>query len=291
MSVDARLASPIESHKTMGNTVATLSHINLTLHKPAAALHPFVKDYWFISGTAGTSPKTEYLPADTGCGITFNFGDSILMGETLTNQCCVVNGPNTRSMPLHLGSHVDALGIRFHPGMGYPFFQQPLTDFPEPIEPHSQLTLRLTLNHIYDQLAKAQHPSERTLLLDDWLLHHLTHSLSIQPDLTAALNWLEQQPQDPIANLPHHVDLGQRQLERVFKQWVGISPKQYHRIVRINTVRSSLRNQSHDIRLSDEAINAGYFDQAHMSREFKRVVGLTPGQYLKCLSKNETAPR
>lgn len=275
----------------MSNAVPTLSHINLMLYQPAVMLRRFIKDYWFISGTAGAPPKTEFLPADTGCGISFNFGDGVLMGDTLVNNGCVISGPNTRSMPLHLGTNIDAVGIRFHPGMAYPFFKQPLVDYLAPIEPHSQLTRRLALNHLYDQLAEAQRPSERAQLLDEWLFHQLTHSLSIQSDLTAALNWLEQQSQHPIADLPHHTNLGQRQLERVFKQWVGISPQQYRRIIRINTIRSSLRNQSRDISLSDEAINAGYFDQAHMSREFKRVVGITPGQYLSCLNRNETAPR
>uniref|UniRef100_UPI003561C20B helix-turn-helix domain-containing protein n=1 Tax=Pontibacterium sp. TaxID=2036026 RepID=UPI003561C20B len=181
-------------------------------------------------------------------------------------------------------------GIRFHPGMAYPFFQEPLADFLSPVEPYSKMTQRLALTQVYDQLAKTTCPSARTRILDEWLLHQLADSPIIQPNLLTALHWLEQQAQDPIATLPHHVNLGQRQLERLFKQWVGISPTHYRRIVRVNTVRSRLRNHSDSIHLSFEAINAGYFDQAHMNREFKRVVGLTPGQYLRCLNRNETRP-
>ncbi len=274
----------------MGNAVATLSHINLTLHQPTATLRQFVKDYWFISSTAGSPLQTEYLPADTGSGIHFNFGSSMIMGDTIIKHGCAVSGPNTQSMPLQLGPRVDAVGIRFHPGMAYPFFQEPLADFLSPVEPYSQLTQRLALTQVYDQLATTTSPSARTQFLDEWLLHQLADSLNVQPNLKTALNWLEQQSQDPIANLPQHVNLGQRQLERLFKQWVGISPTHYRRIVRVNTVRSRLRTPSHAISLSDEAINAGFFDQAHMNREFKRVVGLTPGQYLRCLNRNETRP-
>ncbi|MCO4757314.1 MAG: AraC family transcriptional regulator [Oceanospirillaceae bacterium] len=272
----------------MANAVATLSHINLTLHQPTATLRQFLKDYWFISSTAGSPLQTEYLPADTGSGIHFNFGSSMIMGDTIIKHGCAVSGPNTQSMTLQLGPQVDAVGIRFHPGMAYPFFQEPLADFLSPVEPYSQLTQRLALTQVYDQLATTTCPSARTQILDEWLLHQLSDSLNVQPNLTTALNWLEQQSQDPIATLPQHVNLGQRQLERLFKQWVGISPTHYRRIVRVNTVRSRLRNSSYAISLSNEAINAGYFDQAHMNREFKRVVGLTPGQYLKCLNRSET---
>ncbi|WP_370277516.1 helix-turn-helix domain-containing protein, partial [Pontibacterium sp.] len=74
-------------------------------------------------------------------------------------------------------------------------------------------------------------------------------------------------------------------LERLFKQWVGISPKHYSRLLRVNLARSALRKAEGNISLTDAALNAGYFDQAHFNREFKQVVGLTPGQYLKCLEQ------
>ena len=287
MSVDGRLASPTESHITMGNAVATLSHINLTLHQPTATLRQFVKDYWFISSTAGSPLQTEYLPADTGSGINFNFGSSMIMGDMIIQHGCAVSGPNPSAMPLRIGAHVDAVGIRFHPGMAYPFFQEPIADFLSPVEPHAPLAQRLALTEVYDQLASTTSSAERTQILNDWLLNQLASSLGVQTHLVRALNWLEQQSQGSISNLPHHINLGQRQIERLFKQWVGISPSHYRRIMRVNTVRSRLQKNVQTIKLSDEAMRAGYFDQAHMNREFKRTVGLTPGQYIRCLNRDE----
>ena len=269
----------------MDNSVARLSHLNLQLHQPAAPLRPYIKSYWFISASDETAHKTEYLPCDTGCGITFNFRTAMLMGAVELRQDCLISGPNTTSVPLQLGQHADAIGIHFHPGMAYPFIQEPLTEFITPIEPTADLRHRLELNRIYDELAASNLTSVRIALLDNWFLHLLQRAPGVSSELSNALNWLDWQSLQPISTLSQQISLSQRQLERMFKQWVGISPKHYSRLLRVNHARATLRNGSGTVRLSDAALNAGYFDQAHFNREFKQVVGLTPGQYLKCLGR------
>ena len=72
------------------------------------------------------------------------------------------------------------------------------------------------------------------------------------------------------------VPLGQRQLERLFRYQVGLTPKQYSRIQRVALVRRELRT---DETLLDTALACGYSDQAHFIHDFKSVVGMTPGQY------------
>lgn len=269
----------------MENTLTGFSHLNLRLYKPAVSLRPYIKNYWFVSVPDNATLKTEYLPCDTGCGITFSFNSRLIMGDRAISQGCLISGPNTTSIPLQLGDQIDAIGIRFHPGMAYPFFQEPLNEFIAPIEPTHRIQQRLELNRIYDTLASNSSTPARITQLDRWLLLLLERSVGVSSELNRALDWLDRQTQQPITSLSEQINLSQRQLERLFKQWVGISPKHYSRLLRVNHARATLRNGSGDISLSDAALNAGYFDQAHFNREFKQVVGLTPGQYLKCLEQ------
>ena len=68
-------------------------------------------------------------------------------------------------------------------------------------------------------------------------------------------------------------------LERHMKKIVGVSPKQYQRIMRFNTVLKYLDRNSFDPNWSAIASQFGYFDQTHFIKEFKLFYGKTPAGY------------
>lgn len=65
-------------------------------------------------------------------------------------------------------------------------------------------------------------------------------------------------------------------LLRVFRKQVGCPPHEYQTQVRIARARKLIR-KGHSI--SEVALEAGFFDQSHFSRHFKRIVGMSPGRY------------
>lgn len=65
-------------------------------------------------------------------------------------------------------------------------------------------------------------------------------------------------------------------LIRAFKKQFGLTPHSYQLNRRIQYCRARLR-QGHSI--AEVALDAGFADQAHLQREFKRLVAATPGQY------------
>jgi len=83
-----------------------------------------------------------------------------------------------------------------------------------------------------------------------------------------------------IEDLPNLIFISKRQLEREFKSKVGISPKHYLRITRINEV-VRLLDDNHTTDLSSVAYQCGYFDQAHFINDFKRITGEKPTIFVK----------
>lgn len=71
--------------------------------------------------------------------------------------------------------------------------------------------------------------------------------------------------------------LSQRQFERNFKLLTGFSPKNFSRIVRFEKSIENAINQ--DLSLTEVALQAGYFDQSHMIREFRAFTGKNPVAY------------
>ncbi len=65
---------------------------------------------------------------------------------------------------------------------------------------------------------------------------------------------------------------------RVFRDSVGMPPHSYQTQVRVRRAKSLLRA---GLPITQVAAEAGFYDQAHLTRHFKRIVGLTPGRYVK----------
>jgi transcriptional regulator GlxA family with amidase domain len=63
-----------------------------------------------------------------------------------------------------------------------------------------------------------------------------------------------------------------RRLERVCARGLGIRPKLFARIVRLNAVLAGLEAAEHASAV-DLALDAGYFDQAHLLRDFRGLAG------------------
>jgi len=80
--------------------------------------------------------------------------------------------------------------------------------------------------------------------------------------------------------LTKNVFISPRQLEREFKDKMGISPKQYMRLNRLNEANRLLQNG--DVTdLTQLSYLNGFSDQAHSIRDFKAFSGLSPKRFLK----------
>ncbi len=66
---------------------------------------------------------------------------------------------------------------------------------------------------------------------------------------------------------------------KLFAEEVGLSPKEYIKIVRAKKAIQSLRNRKYDS-LTELSYDLGYFDQSHFIHDFKSVAGVAPGKFL-----------
>ena len=81
----------------------------------------------------------------------------------------------------------------------------------------------------------------------------------------------------PINDLSQSIGYSQKQLERLFKTHVGISPEQFSKITQFqNSIRLI---KSKKLPSADVALTAGYFDQAHFNHTFKAFSGMSVKAY------------
>lgn len=114
---------------------------------------------------------------------------------------------------------------------------------------------------VHDALSPADHPTEPAhpglLRAVEFIRDNYTRSLKLEEICAAA-------------------DLSPSYLIRAFKQEYGMTPHAYLINCRIEFSRAQLRRGRP---IADVALAAGFADQAHLQRSFKKIVAATPGQY------------
>ncbi len=85
-----------------------------------------------------------------------------------------------------------------------------------------------------------------------------------------------------IRDLSYEFFYSEKHIRRLFLQYIGTSPKIFTRIVRVNYALQLL--QKKNMRFTDIAVKAGFFDQSHFIHDFTSVCGVTPREYMKSMS-------
>ena len=85
-----------------------------------------------------------------------------------------------------------------------------------------------------------------------------------------------------VDQLVDEFQIGKRHLQRLFSEYVGVSPKWVIQRYRLLDAAERVKAGG-AIEWADLASDLGYADQAHFIRDFKRLVGRTPADYARAL--------
>lgn len=184
---------------------------------------------------------------------------------------------NKQAYSISLPPGAQLAGVRFHPAVGFGVLGRHY-DQPTIAGNFKESTLSFELQAITRQLDQAIGHRARIVLLYKLLSKAIDFSNAIPASLMQALD-IMQRVQN-LDRLSKHIPLSQRQLERQFRKRMGMTPKEFLRILRVKKTITFLKHNP-DAGLVDLAINNGFTDQAHMTREFKQIAKITPKQYSK----------
>lgn len=82
-----------------------------------------------------------------------------------------------------------------------------------------------------------------------------------------------------VGQLTNNLQVSERKLQRTFEEHIGLSPKRYSGVIRVQYFLKLLRRNSGFCQTA-LVYDAGFFDQAHLIREMRNISGITPSQYL-----------
>lgn len=171
----------------------------------------------------------------------------------------VVMGPRTRA-----AYHVSEAGpscvrIRMQPGRAQSLLGRPVRDLVDRAVP-----LRELPGLDVDRLARDPVGALEAVLADR----------RADPDLVAEAADLLTDAN--VAATARRLHISERRLRTLFVDRIGLSPKHFARIDRVRTVLANARG----LRLADVAATAGYYDQSHMTAEFRHLMGVSPAAFV-----------
>jgi AraC-like DNA-binding protein len=124
----------------------------------------------------------------------------------------------------------------------------------------------------------------RFAVLDRLLTARADHDQAVHPGVAEAWRQLTASGGAvPVGRLAGHVGWSPRRLQDLLRAETGLTPKAAARVTRFDRARTLLRRRVAAGRppdLADLAAAAGYYDQAHLAREFRALAGCSPSAWL-----------
>jgi AraC-like DNA-binding protein len=231
---------------------------------PSPSLAPYIECFW--TGEVSQSFSARILP--DGCA------DILFISHRNELVDVRVVGVMTRPHPVRLASGTFLLGVRFHPGMAGACLGCDL-----PTLNDQNVPLRSVLGSAASDFAQsfARHRSVEAKMAG--IERRLTSLPPVNNVQTAIANLVGRKGQLTLDDFSVAAGMGARQLRRVCRKQSGLAPKHLARILRFRHAVALLR--CGESNMAGLAFNCGYYDQAHMIREFRNLAGMSPGRYLR----------
>ncbi len=248
---------------------------------PSPVLASLVKHYLILEKELPFEQTYRFFP-DGNPGLVFTYEDPLTESSSAGTQVNVLQhffyGQTNHYYDLKVGKRTGLFIVVFQPWGLYAVTG---------LSGKQTLNVRLGLDelfgpeagHLQEQLVAQKGISNRVQLVEAFL-----RNLPLVSDpkfmvMKQAIHAIQHHGGTPtIRQLSDWSATTERSLERYFDTTLGMSPKSFSRIVRLQSCLK-IHRQTLETNSAQLACSAGYYDQAHLIREFTQLTGLTPKQY------------
>jgi AraC-like DNA-binding protein len=238
-------------------------------------------------------PSRHRIFSDGNTGIVFNFGDGLLHENPVTGEMTML--PRSFAYgQLEQYQHVVSTGkIRMIIVVLHAYAASALLGIPAFELKNYLLDLRHFFREDTDHwLEKFSGTSDARIQcnwIEDFLIEKTGMPAPAQSLAGQAVHLIHKhQGILPIGTLISQLQVSERKLQRVFDEEIGLSPKHYSGIIRLQRFLKLLRRNTPSETMTMQVYECGFYDQTHLIREMKHLSGITPRQYIsqKTLAAN-----
>jgi AraC-like DNA-binding protein len=203
----------------------------------------------------------------------FRTYDPARPGQMVRKAGAVLAGPHARPTIIDTREQGWLAAVEFRCGGAARFFSMPMTEVCNQIESLDTLWGRDGML-LRERLLEAPEPRLKFRVFEELLLQFLKSKYD--PAIQYAIAALEAGM--PLSQVAIRLGLLPRTLERRFSSQVGMPPKRFARVRRLQRVLRAVRRSTEPV-WHELAADHGYADQAHLVHEFRELAGVTPCGY------------
>lgn len=188
-------------------------------------------------------------------------------------------GPWTVPFLARLAVGTSITGVRLCPGRASCLLGIPASELLNqviPIEAVKGAVQKMPLEQVTAQPDAAARRSALAQVLSAWI-----EDSPSDHAVMAGIGWLSRHPHGRVEQLSQRIGISERQLHRRFSAAIGYGPKMFQSVLRFQRLLKTAREIHGEKSLADLAANAGYADQAHMTRDVQRLANLRPTALLR----------
>lgn len=238
--------------------------------EPCEALKPYVRCFWgsekpYTKGPAEELANKLVIP-DTCMDIIFRFN---FTDNKLISAFCGINDiPFTSDDSISDNTVTSVFGIRFYAWSAVLFSEESMRNVKNGFYDAGQHFSKIK-KELEQRFFEVVDLRQRIEIVQKVLLKHLREKNQNPLIMEAVGEILRRRGNLKLLELSSEIHVSERQLERLFKEYIGVSPKQLSSLIRYQYLWSDFVFLS-DFHIQDEVYRYGYTDQAHLLRDFKR---------------------
>jgi AraC-like DNA-binding protein len=255
--------------------------VTVVVRRPAPPLDALVTAITYRAGEQSRTSVEKILPGpQTSLWVNLNrdafrsFSDT---GRVHRVPGAMVAGPAGHASVIEFEEGHAHVSVTFALGAAHGFLAPPLALLRDDLVPLEALYGRSGAC-LRERLLEASSPENALSMMEDFLLRQMTGVLGPDAAVMAGAGALSRGVR--VGEVSDGLGLLPRTLRRRFTAQVGLTPKRFARIQRLQRLVRDLDGQT----LVDWAAMAarhGYADQPHLADEFRQLVGVTPTEYLR----------
>jgi len=254
----------------------------LRTHPPGSPLAPFVACFWYACGLDGPHAWERVLPTGAMQLMVNLRDDATTIRDSLQTDSdtvlsgAVLNGIYSRPLVLNTTSRMATVGVSFVPGGVAPFLDRPAAELQ-----NQTVSLETiwgdTGRQVRPRLLAASTPQAKFRVLEATLRSQLTGTKASSV-VDEAVELIQKHAGTvSVDALVEHTGYSHRHVVDRFQDRVGLSPKRFCRVVRFQAALS--RAQTGPVDWPQLALACGYYDQAHLIRDFRAFADMSPTAY------------
>ncbi len=245
-------------------------------YHPSDPLKPFIER--FIISEEAAENVYKVLPG-TGVVMGFQFKGRLYQvkdGNPVELSRSGITGLNDTYKLFKNSDGIGTVLVHFKEGGASPFFREPIHELFGSSVSLDNFLLRSELLVFEERLSEAVTNLQKIEIVEKFLLLRM-RPFTPDPIVMQALDLILKRKGDiRISELLTQLNISQSPLEKRFRRIVGASPKKFASIVRF---RNIIANAAPSGSLTAVGYDAGFYDQSHFIKEFRKFSGNTPEEY------------